>query len=50
MPQLLNHLETTDVDWGVICIYTCESSCNTDGEYAMEFVYKQDIVENATEK
>lgn len=48
MPQLLNHLGKPDLDWGVICVYTCESSCDTSGEYATEFVYKQDIVADAT--
>lgn len=50
MPQLLNHLKRPDIDWGVIVVYTCEKSCDTNGEYAIEFVYKQDILDNAPEK
>lgn len=45
MPQLLNYLHNTDLDWGIIAIYTCEDSCDTNGEYVPEFVFKQDIVE-----
>lgn len=45
MPQLLNSLHQPDIDWGILAIYTCESSCETNGGYAHEFVHKQDIVE-----
>lgn len=50
MPQLLNHLNKPGIDWGIIAVYTCETSCDTNGEYATEFVYKQDIVEENAEK
>lgn len=50
MPQLLNSLKNPDLDWGVIAIYTCEKSCNTNGEYADEFALKQDIVNNEENK
>lgn len=45
MPQLLNHLKQPDLDWGIIAVHTCESSCATDVAYTPEFVYKQDIVD-----
>lgn len=44
MPQLLTYLKDNRLDWGVIAVYTCENSCNTDSKYVEEFVYKQDIV------
>lgn len=44
MPQLLNHLKDDGIDWGIINVYTCENSCDTDSKYVREFVYKQDVV------
>lgn len=44
MPQLLNALHRPEIDWGVVAVYTCEKCCDTNGEYAQEFVLKQDIV------
>lgn len=43
MPQLLNSLPALNVDWGIIAIYTCKNSCNTNGLYVDEYYYKQDI-------
>lgn len=43
MPQLLNSLNDLDVDWGVIAVYTCKQSCNTQDAYTEEYCYKQDI-------
>lgn len=50
MPQLLNSLNKPDIDWGVIAVYTCEKCCDTNGEYADEFVFKQDIVNDEETK
>jgi pre-rRNA-processing protein TSR4 len=44
MPQMLNELKIYDLDWGVIAVYTCKNDCCTNGKYAVEFSYKQDIV------
>lgn len=43
MPQLLNSYKDLNVDWGIIAIYTCKQSCNTNDNYVDEFCYKQDI-------
>lgn len=43
MPQLLNSLHNDQLDWGIIAVYTCEKSCDIDGQYVEEFAYKQDI-------
>lgn len=45
MPQLLNSYKKLNVDWGIIAIYTCERSCNTNETYVDEYCYKQDICE-----
>lgn len=50
MPQLLNSLKSLNVDWGVIPIYTCENSCDTNDAYVPEFCYKQDIVSEESNK
>ncbi|XP_073813273.1 zinc finger protein RP-8 [Musca autumnalis] len=46
MPQMLNHLQDSNLDWGVLAIYTCPKSCPLpDGKgYTEEIVIKQDIV------
>lgn len=48
MPQLLNFLNYKDVinslDWGILVIFTCKKSCTPKEEYAMEYVWKQDIL------
>ena len=47
---MLNYLgiETTvdSLDWGTICIYTCEKNCNP-GKYVEEFGWKQDFSDNS---
>jgi len=50
MPQLLNHLGLDplkdDLDWGIIAVYTCKSSCPSSqekGEYMEEFAWRQDV-------
>lgn len=57
LPQLLTHLNVDDVgksiDWGVICVFTCSSSCDIvlsgsqtgESAYRQEFVIKQDIAQ-----
>lgn len=46
LPQMLNYLgiETTvdSIDWGILCVYTCEQNCRTE-VYKEEFVWKQDF-------
>ncbi|XP_061397399.1 programmed cell death protein 2 [Musca vetustissima] len=46
MPQMLNYLQDSSLDWGVLAIYTCPNSCPLPGGkgYTEEFVIKQDIV------
>lgn len=44
MPQLLNTLKCPELDWGIINVYTCQKQCNTNGQYAKEFCYKQDVM------
>ena len=57
MPQMLNNLgldgssqesnlAAEGIDWGVLCIYTCSSSCNEGSAYKQEFLWKQNIEEN----
>lgn len=48
MPQMLNYLKDSNVDWGVIAVYTCPKSCPLPKEkgYVAEFCIKQDIVNN----
>nr|CAI5839134.1 unnamed protein product [Callosobruchus analis] len=43
MPQLLAFLHETTLDWGVLVVYTCDASCDVDGKYKEEFVFKQDV-------
>ncbi|KAM8809356.1 programmed cell death protein 2 [Eudromia elegans] len=47
MPQLLNHLQVDSlgesIDWGTLVVYTCAESCNQDGRYLEEFIWKQDF-------
>lgn len=44
MPQLLNNLKQDELDWGVICIYTCSSDCDIGNRYIEEYAYKQDLL------
>lgn len=46
MPQMLNYLKDSSVDWGVIAVFTCPKSCPLPKEkgYVKEFCIKQDIV------
>ncbi|XP_035740607.1 programmed cell death protein 2-like isoform X3 [Vespa mandarinia] len=48
MPQLLNFLNYKDVinslDWGILVIFTCKKSCMPKEEYAIEYIWKQDIL------
>ncbi|XP_076247235.1 zinc finger protein RP-8 [Calliopsis andreniformis] len=50
MPQLLNFLNFENalkcIDWGILAIFTCTKSCDPKNGYSMEYVWKQDIVEN----
>lgn len=43
MPQMLVQLKDDCLDWGVLAVYTCASSCQISG-YVEEHVIKQDIV------
>lgn len=47
MPQLLNYLEHDNIDWGILAIYTCSISCDTQSKYLQEFIFKQDTVYGA---
>eukprot|EP01130_Rhizamoeba_saxonica_P001916 TRINITY_DN11736_c0_g1_i1.p1 TRINITY_DN11736_c0_g1~~TRINITY_DN11736_c0_g1_i1.p1 ORF type:complete len:382 (-),score=85.57 TRINITY_DN11736_c0_g1_i1:8-994(-) len=44
-PQLLYFLDIDEVadpiDFGILVIYTCKNSCDTDGGYVKEFVWRQ---------
>ncbi|KAF2899911.1 hypothetical protein ILUMI_06275 [Ignelater luminosus] len=43
MPQMLTMLGENELDWGILIVYSCKSSCvNIDG-YKKEFVFKQDV-------
>ncbi|XP_075453144.1 programmed cell death protein 2 isoform X2 [Ascaphus truei] len=48
MPQLLNHLKVDSlgesIDWGILAVFTCTDNCTTETRYAVEFLWKQDIV------
>lgn len=46
MPQLLNSYKDLDVDWGILAIYTCAQSCDTNNTYVDAYCYKQDICNN----
>ncbi|XP_064174314.1 programmed cell death protein 2 [Anguilla rostrata] len=47
MPQLLNHLKVdspnASIDWGTVCVYSCEDSCDQGHGYYPEFIWKQDF-------
>ena len=47
MPQLLNFIdvgiELNSIDWGVLVVYTCKSSCDQGPAYKEEFIIKQDL-------
>lgn len=43
MPQMLSYLKETDIDWGVLAVYTCKNSCTNDSCYNEEFIFKQDV-------
>ena len=56
MPQMLNNLcldgpsqdaasVSDGVDWGVLCVYTCNGSCNEGPAYKQEFLWKQNLTE-----
>ena len=56
MPQMLNNLcldglsqdsasVSDGVDWGVLCVYTCNGSCNEGPSYKQEFLWKQNLSE-----
>lgn len=47
MPQLLNDLNTADLDWGIISVYTCSKDCDIGPKYAKEFVFKQDLTKDS---
>ncbi|KAH8261514.1 hypothetical protein KR044_010546 [Drosophila immigrans] len=48
MPQMLVQLKDDSLDWGVVAVYSCASSCRING-YVEEHAIKQDIVATATE-
>lgn len=52
MPQMLNYLADSNLDWGVLAVYTCPKSCPLpEGKgYTEEFVIKQDIVVDSDKK
>ncbi|XP_076257323.1 zinc finger protein RP-8 [Rhynchophorus ferrugineus] len=45
MPQMLSELKEQNLDFGVILIYTCTSSCvgNSVNSYKKEFAFRQDV-------
>lgn len=43
MPQMLAVLKETEVDWGVLLVYTCKNSCTNISGYKREYVFKQDV-------
>lgn len=43
MPQMLSVLKETDLDWGVLLVYTCKNSCADSVGYKREFLFKQDV-------
>ena len=56
MPQMLIHLDLDEliqdsgaaadgIDWGVLCIFTCSSSCKDGKAYKQEFLWMQDVEE-----
>lgn len=49
MPQLLNYFQFEDtlssLDWGILAVYTCKSSCVPKNGYTKEYVWKQDIID-----
>lgn len=46
MPQMINYLKDTNIDWGILAVYTCPNSCPlpADKGYVSEFCIKQDIL------
>lgn len=50
MPQLLNFLHLEDpfkcIDWGILGVFTCIKSCTPKNGYSIEYIWKQDIIEN----
>ncbi|XP_076637091.1 zinc finger protein RP-8 isoform X2 [Colletes latitarsis] len=50
MPQLLNFLNFENalkcIDWGILAVFTCKTSCVPKYGYSTEYIWKQDIVEN----
>ncbi|XP_041769954.1 programmed cell death protein 2 [Anopheles merus] len=49
MPQLLNSLNSEQLDWGTLVCYTCEASCDVQG-YAEEYIFRQDVLNTDTAK
>lgn len=43
MPQMLSVLNETQLDWGVLLVYTCKNSCTNTAGYKREFIFKQDV-------
>ncbi|XP_063901555.1 programmed cell death protein 2-like isoform X2 [Zophobas morio] len=41
LPQLLNYLGGTEIDWGILAVYTCSVSCATSNFYALECIRRQ---------
>lgn len=47
MPQLLNDLNTAELDWGTIVVYSCSKDCDIGDKYVEEFVFKQDLTKDS---
>lgn len=43
MPQMLAVLNETEIDWGILLVYTCKTSCTNSVGYKREFIFKQDV-------
>ncbi|RVE49475.1 hypothetical protein evm_005906 [Chilo suppressalis] len=47
MPQLLNYInvgiDSNSIDWGILAIFTCKSSCSVGPAYKEEYIIKQDL-------
>lgn len=54
MPQLLNFLDLGNplkcIDWGILAVFTCKKSCVPKNGYSKEYIWKQDIIENDSNK
>ncbi|XP_043590851.1 programmed cell death protein 2 [Bombus pyrosoma] len=54
MPQLLNFLDLGNplkcIDWGILAVFTCIKSCVPKNGYSKEYIWKQDIIENNSNK